>query len=140
MVAQARAISRLGRKSASTREEDGPDPIDVFVGQQVRNIRKALKISQTELASAIGVTFQQVQKYERGANRISASKLYATAAFLGRPVAHFFPDSGLVGFSAATPALPAEEAHELIDLFARISAVSTRQSLRNLLLSMAADT
>ena len=67
-----------------------PNPIDIHVGLQVRLRRKALKISQEKLADSLGLTFQQVQKYERGANRISASKLYEIAAALRTPVSYFF--------------------------------------------------
>jgi transcriptional regulator with XRE-family HTH domain len=67
-----------------------PNPIDVHVGLQVRLRRKALKISQEKLAETLGLTFQQVQKYERGANRISASKLYEIARTLRVPMAWFF--------------------------------------------------
>jgi transcriptional regulator with XRE-family HTH domain len=63
-----------------------PDPIDVAVGARVRARRKALGLSQTGLAEALGLTFQQIQKYERGANRISASKLVQTARVLGTTV------------------------------------------------------
>lgn len=59
-----------------------PDPIDVAVGQRINNRRRALRMSQSTLAIALGVSFQQVQKYERGANRISASMLARTAATL----------------------------------------------------------
>lgn len=69
-----------------------PDPIDVHVGKLVRARRRAIGISQHDLAKAIGLTFQQVQKYERGANRVSASKLFAVAQALGVPVASFFTD------------------------------------------------
>ena len=58
---------------AMTRQ--GPDPIDVAVGARVRIRRRWLGFSQTQLATALGITFQQVQKYERGANRVSASML-----------------------------------------------------------------
>ena len=57
----------------------GPDPIDVAVGARIRNRRLWLGLSQTQLADALGVTFQQVQKYERGANRVSASMLVKSA-------------------------------------------------------------
>jgi len=56
-----------------------PDPIDVLVGQRIRARRKVLGMTQTTLAEALGLTFQQVQKYERGANRISASMLVRAA-------------------------------------------------------------
>lgn len=67
-----------------------PNPIDIHVGARVRLRRKLLGISQEQLATALKLTFQQVQKYERGANRISASKLYETASALQVPVAYFF--------------------------------------------------
>ena len=67
-----------------------PNPVDVHVGLQVRLRRKELKISQEKLAETLGLTFQQVQKYERGANRISASKLYEIARSLQAPISWFF--------------------------------------------------
>src|SRR5476649_1998934 len=71
-----------------------PNPIDIHVGLQVRLRRKALKISQEKLAGALGLTFQQVQKYERGTNRISASKLYEIARTLQVSIAWFFEGLG----------------------------------------------
>ena len=73
---------------AMTRE--GPDPIDVAVGARIRIRRRWLGFSQTQLANALGITFQQVQKYERGANRVSASKLYEIATTLHAPISYFF--------------------------------------------------
>ena len=67
-----------------------PNPIDLHVGGRVRLRRKLLGISQDQLAMALGITFQQIQKYERGANRVSASKLYEIAKTLQVPVAFFF--------------------------------------------------
>ncbi|GHG79732.1 helix-turn-helix domain-containing protein [Pseudodonghicola xiamenensis] len=64
--------------------------IDVLVGQRIRARRYALGISQTELGDAIGVKFQQIQKYETGANRVSASRLWAVAEKLGVDVLYFF--------------------------------------------------
>ena len=64
-----------------------PDPIDVAVGARVRMRRKTLGLTQTALAEALGITFQQVQKYERGANRVSASMLVRAAKRLECPVA-----------------------------------------------------
>lgn len=66
------------------------NPVDAHVGRQVRTRRRVLGISQEKLANQLGLTFQQVQKYERGSNRISASKLYEIARALGSPVAYFF--------------------------------------------------
>ncbi len=78
------------------------DPVDVHVGQRIRARRKTVGLSQSTLADALGLTFQQVQKYENGANRVSASKLYETARCLGVPVSYFFeglpdPTSGAQG-------------------------------------------
>ena len=73
-----------GRRTASA---DGPDPIDVHVGGRIRLRRTLMGLSQTGLGEVIGLTFQQVQKYERGANRVSASMLYRIAEALDVPVA-----------------------------------------------------
>ncbi|ATC25188.1 helix-turn-helix domain-containing protein [Caulobacter vibrioides] len=72
--------------------EHTPDPVDRAVGRRLRARRRFLRISQGALADALGLTFQQIQKYESGANRISASKLYAAARFLNTPIADFFSD------------------------------------------------
>ena len=66
------------------------NPIDEHVGRRIRMRRKLLNMSQETLAAALGLTFQQVQKYERGANRVSASKLYETARALKIEVGYFF--------------------------------------------------
>ena len=65
-------------------------PVDVFVGKKLRLRRKLLGLSQDAVASAVGVTFQQVQKYERGVNRISASRLAEFAQALKVPIVYFF--------------------------------------------------
>lgn len=67
-----------------------PDPIDIAVGRNIRKRRKELKISQEALAAAIGVTFQQVQKYERASNRVSASMLHRIANALHCHVATLY--------------------------------------------------
>jgi transcriptional regulator with XRE-family HTH domain len=67
-----------------------PDPVDVEVGQRIRIQRLSQGLSQTSLADQLGVTFQQVQKYEKGANRIGASRLQQIAHILQVPVSFFF--------------------------------------------------
>ncbi|MBU1314480.1 MAG: helix-turn-helix transcriptional regulator [Alphaproteobacteria bacterium] len=67
-----------------------PDAIDVFVGGRIRMRRMMLKISQTRLADELGITFQQVQKYEKGTNRVGASRLQKIATVLGVPPSFFF--------------------------------------------------
>ncbi|MGH1577234.1 helix-turn-helix domain-containing protein [Planktotalea sp.] len=64
--------------------------IDVLIGARIKGRRIALKVSQTTLAESIGVRFQQVQKYESGANRVSASRLLMIAETLGVPISYFF--------------------------------------------------
>ena len=80
-----------GRKSSGRAAAAGhPNPIDVHVGSRVRLRRTLLGMSQEKLGEAIGLTFQQVQKYERGANRISASTLFRISKVLEVPVSYFF--------------------------------------------------
>jgi transcriptional regulator with XRE-family HTH domain len=67
-----------------------PNPIDVHVGSRVRTRRLALGISQEKLGTALGITFQQVQKYEKGTNRIGASRLQHVSGILQVPIAYFF--------------------------------------------------
>jgi transcriptional regulator with XRE-family HTH domain len=69
---------------------DGPDPIDAHVGARLRARRILLGLSQSALAAKLGVTFQQVQKYERGANRLSASQLWRAAEALQVELSFFF--------------------------------------------------
>jgi len=71
-------------------QQRSPNPIDLHVGGRIRMRRKVLGVSQERLAEALGLTFQQVQKYERGSNRVSASKLYEIARALSAPVSYFF--------------------------------------------------
>ena len=80
-----------------------PHPIDVHVGKRIRVRRLFLGMNQETLANALGLTFQQVQKYEGGANRVSASRLSAMADILGVPIAFFFGDLTVEG-EKQTPA------------------------------------
>jgi transcriptional regulator with XRE-family HTH domain len=94
-------------------------PVDRHVGQVIRARRRALRLSQTVVAEKLGVTFQQLQKYERGTNRVSASALHGLSLALDLPLARFFdglPDPGnpdetrgrdLVAEMVATPEGPA---------------------------------
>ena len=90
--------------------QKSPNPVDIHVGGRVRLRRRMLGLSQERLAGALGLTFQQVQKYERGSNRISASKLYEIARFLSAPVAYFF--EGLSDPTTAPDADSAEDSSE----------------------------
>jgi transcriptional regulator with XRE-family HTH domain len=79
-------------KSAYGRGTGRLHPVDVHVGARVRQRRTLLGMTQTDLANALGLTFQQVQKYERGINRISASRLFELARVFDVPVDYFFED------------------------------------------------
>jgi transcriptional regulator with XRE-family HTH domain len=70
--------------------DDGPDPIDIFVGQRMRERRRQAGISQTEVGRKLGLSFQAVQKYETAASRISASALYRLSELLDVPPGYFF--------------------------------------------------
>src|ERR1700693_5145414 len=108
-MAISRPVGRPGRQKS-----DKPNPIDVQVGLRVRLRRNMLGYSQEKLGEAIGLTFQQVQKYERGANRIGASLFHELTLVLDVPVSFFFDDMDPV----RAPAIPggfAEPAAEAFD-------------------------
>ncbi len=136
----------------SNRDPDRiPNPIDVHVGLQVRLRRKELKISQEKLADTLGLTFQQVQKYERGANRISASKLYEIARSLRVSIAWFFeglsdPQAGrAAGDAEAEPPphahnfLMTPEGIDLANAFPRIEDRQVRRKLVDLIRALVED-
>jgi len=79
------AVKKRGRE-----KKEGLNEVDVFVGQRLRELRMLAGLSQSDVASALGLTFQQLQKYERGFNRVSASRLFKLAQFFRVPVSVFF--------------------------------------------------
>lgn len=79
--------------------ESGIGPVDVHVGARIGARRKLLQLSQKELAERLGITFQQVQKYEKGVNRIGAGRLYSIASILGVDVGYFYSDLDSTSFS-----------------------------------------
>lgn len=70
-----------------------PNPIDIHVGSRIRLRRNMLGMSQEKLGESLGITFQQIQKYEKGTNRVGASRLQAIASVLSVPVSFFFEDA-----------------------------------------------
>ncbi len=82
----ARSKPRYGRGTGK------PHPIDVYVGARMRQCRTLLGMNQTKLGEELGMSFQQVQKYEKGTNRISSSRLYDLARVLDVSIEHFFED------------------------------------------------
>lgn len=125
-----------------------PNPIDVHVGARIRVRRSLLGLSQESLGEAIGLTFQQIQKYEQGANRIGAGRLYRFSRILGVPVQYFFDDlpSGLESVEgqvaqglrdtkrkpAPRDPLTKRETLELVRAYYRISDPSIRRTLCDL--------
>ena len=110
-----------------------PNPIDVHVGKRIRMRRLFLGMNQETLANALGLTFQQVQKYEGGANRVSASRLAAMAEILEVPIEFFFRDleagetPRTAEEQAARERMERPETIELVRLYYAISDPSVRQ-------------
>lgn len=130
------------------------NPMDIHVGSRVRLRRMLLGMSQEKLGEHLGLTFQQVQKYEKGVNRIGASRLFDLAKTLGVPI-QFFYDEAPVGAHGAPQASPGfaeqpsesyvveflgtREGLELNKAFARISDPRVRRSIVDLVRSLAGD-
>src|ERR1700689_216871 len=113
---------------AMTRQ--GPDPIDVAVGARVRIRRRWLGFTQTQLANALGITFQQIQKYERGRNRVSASMLVKSATAMGITVAALVGENGSGAVEpVAIAQLGTPGAVELLAAFASIESADLRRAL-----------
>lgn len=109
---------------------DAPHPVDVHVGAKVRLRRKLLNMSQETLAGALGLTFQQIQKYERGANRISASRLYEIAFALGVPMTFFF--DGLDTPGTATSAAVKARASDVDALLTAADGIDWAQAINGI--------
>ena len=108
----------------------GPGPLDLNVGARIRLRRKALGITQSQLADALGLTFQQVQKYERGVNRVSASVLVKIAKRLECPVSYLLGEEGGGAPEAIAPSvLVTPGAVELLEIYARIPDRRARAAL-----------
>jgi transcriptional regulator with XRE-family HTH domain len=126
-------------------DEDGPHPVDRHVGLRIRMRRKELGISQERLAEALGLTFQQVQKYERAANRVSASKLFEIARALSTSVAYFYDGLAPTGGAEAPVGqalqgqafLLSPEGAELANLFPRLGRARVRRKVVELVRALA---
>ncbi len=128
-----------------------PNPIDVHVGSRVRMKRMMLGMSQEKLGEQLGITFQQIQKYEKGANRIGASRLQQIARIFGVPVAYLFENApgpaegegptgmaedGAQSYSAMDDFLSTSEGIQLNSAFMRIKDPLLRRRLIDLVRSM----
>src|ERR687894_3089401 len=145
-MARSQSPRRLGRPKTQT-----PNPIDIRVGARLRLRRNMLGLSQEKLGELIGLTFQQVQKYERGANRIGASRLHELSRVLDVPVSFFFDDTDPVrapamGGFAEPPAeafeadpLRKPETIELVRAYFLIEDVTVRRRLLDLAKALAEE-
>ena len=117
-----------------------PDVIDQHISNRIKTRRIMVGISQEKLADKLGITFQQVQKYEKGINRISASRLNRVAAILGVPIGHFFEDSiepkidqadekGLPIADRITEFLATKQGVQLVRSFLEVKDSGVRQQL-----------
>jgi transcriptional regulator with XRE-family HTH domain len=128
-----------------------PNPVDRYVGSRVRMRRIMLGMSQEKLGDALGLTFQQVQKYEKGTNRIGASRLHRIASVLGVPVEFFYEGAphgnaaGLGGFAEASSStyvsdfLSTGEGVQLMKAFLAIKDPKVRRKVVELIVVLASD-
>ena len=129
----------------------GPNPVDVLVGSRIRLLRKRRKMSQAELGKALGVTFQQIQKYENGKNRVGASRLQNISNILNVPVAFFFEDAPGENANTQSGMAEAHSSNYVVDFlssseglqlnraFVKISDAKVRRKLVDLVKALAAD-
>jgi len=151
IVARAQRIaSGSHAKSHAGDNDNAPNPVDAHVGARLRMLRKLKSFSQEKLAQALGLTFQQVQKYERADNRIGASRLYQIAEALGVPVSYFFEGYGKPATRGPSYAL-AEDGEEggienimgrgetlkLLSLYYQIKDEATRKQVLEMIRTLA---
>lgn len=121
-----------------------PDPVDAHVGSRVRLRRTLLGMSQEKLGNAVGLTFQQIQKYERGLNRIGSSRLYQFSKVLDVPVSYFFDEmpgnmgsqpslAGQVETAAHDENMSRRETLELVRAYYKIDDRNTRRRIYELI-------
>ncbi len=125
------------------RISDAFNPIDVHVGKRIRLRRILLGMSQTVLGDALGISFQQLQKCEKGANRVGSSRLLELSQVLDVPISFFFDDmppeiSDRPGYDVTDlDGFDTQDAKELVSAFSKISNQNIKQSIRNLAKSLA---
>lgn len=143
--------TKLAPAHTLSRRGEGPNPIDIHVGARLRLRRTLLGLSQEKLGEAVGITFQQLQKYERGSNRISASRLFNLSQVLGVPVSYFFDDMPTPEqIATPSPDMPPSETEEfesmarretleLVRAYYRIDDPSVRKRTFELLKALGGD-
>lgn len=130
-----------------------PNPIDIHVGSRIRLRRTMLGMSQEKLGESLGITFQQIQKYEKGTNRVGASRLQNISGILNVPVSFFFEDApgdqntsnGASGMAEATSSnyvvdfLSSSEGLQLNRAFVKINDPKVRRRIVDLVKALAAE-
>ena len=119
------------------RTKVGGNPIDLLVGSRIRRFRKGRKMSQAQLGKKLGVTFQQVQKYENGKNRVGASRLQMISTALDVPVGQFFADDAGTTRTSAKPLAFDPQALRFAEAFIRLSDRELRNSIIDMVEAMA---
>jgi transcriptional regulator with XRE-family HTH domain len=137
-LAQQINIAILVFNLGSSMRAKASQPVDSLVGERIRLLRKRRNMSQTDLGKALGVTFQQVQKYENGKNRVGASRLHQVATALNVPITELFDGaSGTSGTSRATKSVAFDpQALRFAEAFVKISDKELRSSLVDLVEAM----
>jgi transcriptional regulator with XRE-family HTH domain len=134
-----------------TENKKKPNPIDIHVGSRIRLRRTMLGMSQEKLGESLGITFQQIQKYEKGTNRVGASRLQNISGILNVPVSFFFEDApgdqvgGATGMAEASSSnyvvdfLSSAEGLQLNRAFVKIADPKVRRRLVDLVKALAAE-
>ncbi|KQQ56483.1 MULTISPECIES: helix-turn-helix domain-containing protein [Rhizobium/Agrobacterium group] len=134
-----------------TENKKKPNPIDIHVGSRIRLRRTMLGMSQEKLGESLGITFQQIQKYEKGTNRVGASRLQNISGILNVPVSFFFEDApgdqavGASGMAEASSSnyvvdfLSSSEGLQLNRAFVKISDPKVRRRIVDLVKALAAE-
>ena len=143
---RAHVDQNLILKKKKSKAIDEADPIDILVGLRLRQRRSFLGLSQSHIAQATGLTFQQIQKYETGVNRVSASRLHQFSQILNVSILYFFSDQESLRHNekantATAPQLPGivhqPEVLELMEAFSRIADKKTQDAVIHLISTMA---
>lgn len=127
-------VPRTSTSAAAQRSRAQARTVDAHVGRRIRDKRNERSMSQTEVANALGVTFQQVQKYERGTNRVGASRLYDLSRILGVQVQYFFEglesqDSGNTVDEDNIVHLMRPDTVELVDAYYKVDNPQVRRQI-----------
>jgi transcriptional regulator with XRE-family HTH domain len=137
-------LLRTSASAAAKRSLAQAKTVDTHVGQRIRDKRNEHSMSQTEVANALGVTFQQVQKYERGTNRVCASRLYDLSQILNVPVQFFFkglenqPD-GLEGDAKNVVYLIKLDTIELVEAYYKVDNLHVRRQILSAIRSISSS-